>query len=262
MASLSRTCKALEFGALDRPLINKREFSVKYVDFTNREDLALRLRNVSSVDLTKLVEVDLIWGSDRIAEALGEHQPLDFILASHVFEHLPNPLGWLEVLESLLSNHGRISLAIPDKRFTFDYERPVTRVSEWLASKMENRSFPPIHLALEAVLYFSPVETQQAWQSNYPKRKLLEPTEFEHYRGLAEGVLLNGTYHDVHCSIFTPHSFVELMLESAYYGLHQYSYSNFVPTRLGDMEFFVELITCDSRQQQLIQWSKLAAQLA
>lgn len=262
LSSLTRDCKALEFGALDRPMINKKDYSVKYVDFTDREDLAMRLSNESAVAIANLVEVDIVWNADRLEEALGEHQPVDFVLASHVFEHLPNPLGWLETLRPILSNKGRISLAIPDKRFTFDRERPETRVSEWVAAKLENRSIPPIHLALEAVMYFSPIDSSQVWQLNAARRKLLAPTEFERYLDLAKGVLSNGTYHDVHCSIFTPESFVELMLESAYYGLHDYAFSTFVPTRQGDMEFFVELTVCDSRQQQLSDWSKLSAQLA
>ncbi|NCV83011.1 MAG: hypothetical protein EBW28_07290 [Actinobacteria bacterium] len=57
-------------------------------------------------------------------------------------------------------------------------------------------------------------------------------------------VSLFGTLVTAYGQIFDPHFVLPII-------------GHFVP-----YNFFVELITCDSRQQQLIQWSKLAAQLA
>jgi hypothetical protein len=261
LASLHKQSKALEFGALDRPLIDKRQHSVKYVDFTDRESLAAKLVDTEGVVIDKLVEVDIVWQGTGFCESLGAYKPIDFVVASHVFEHLPNPLGWLETLAPVLSKKGCISLAIPDKRYTFDHARSSTPTSEWVAAKLENRSVPSVNLALEAVMYFTPVETQCAWGNRYPDRKLLAPETFEHYLGLAKGILADGVYHDVHCSVFTPYSFAELMLETAYYGLHEYSFSDFFPTRQGDMEFFVHLVVCDDRERQLSRWAALLHQL-
>ena len=77
LASLSKTSKTLEFGALDRPLIEKRNYSVKYVDFTSRDQLALKLKEVRIIDCEKLVEVDIIWNGNASFCGLDDHRPVD-----------------------------------------------------------------------------------------------------------------------------------------------------------------------------------------
>lgn len=50
----------------------------------------------------------------------------DFVIASHVLEHLPDPIGSIESLIRILRPRGLLILIIPDKERTFDSGRPVT----------------------------------------------------------------------------------------------------------------------------------------
>ena len=50
----------------------------------------------------------------------------DFIIASHVVEHLPNPLGALAEFFRALKPGGVLYLGLPDKNFTFDRDRQCT----------------------------------------------------------------------------------------------------------------------------------------
>lgn len=50
----------------------------------------------------------------------------DFVLASHVLEHVANPILALSEWKRLLKDGGTLVLILPDKRHTFDHRRPVT----------------------------------------------------------------------------------------------------------------------------------------
>ncbi|MEX3900116.1 methyltransferase domain-containing protein [Paraburkholderia sp. BR10954] len=48
----------------------------------------------------------------------------DYVIASHVIEHVLDLVGWVHSLLAALKHAGRIVLAVPDRRYTFDYVRP------------------------------------------------------------------------------------------------------------------------------------------
>lgn len=53
----------------------------------------------------------------------------DFLLSSHVLEHLANPLKGLREWRRVLKDDGILILVVPHKDGTFDHRRPVTRLS-------------------------------------------------------------------------------------------------------------------------------------
>lgn len=69
-------------------------------------------------------------GRQFIAEATGLHflpaQAYDFVLSSHVLEHIANPILALKQWGDLLRNEGLLVLLLPDKHKTFDHRRPTT----------------------------------------------------------------------------------------------------------------------------------------
>lgn len=52
----------------------------------------------------------------------------DFVLSSHVIEHLANPLRGLREWRRVLRNDGTLILIVPHRDGTFDHRRPVTTV--------------------------------------------------------------------------------------------------------------------------------------
>lgn len=75
-------------------------------------------------------------GIQYIAEATDlahfESNSYDFVLASHILEHVANPILALNEWKRLLKDAGVLVLVLPDKRFTFDHRRPVTTMSHLL----------------------------------------------------------------------------------------------------------------------------------
>jgi SAM-dependent methyltransferase len=50
----------------------------------------------------------------------------EFLLASHILEHVANPLRALEEFHRVLKPKGFMLIAVPDRLHTFDHRRPVT----------------------------------------------------------------------------------------------------------------------------------------
>jgi hypothetical protein len=57
----------------------------------------------------------------------------DFVLASHVLEHIANPLRALQEWGRVLTSSGVLLIVVPDKRGTFDHRRPFTPFDHILA---------------------------------------------------------------------------------------------------------------------------------
>lgn len=61
---------------------------------------------------------------DRLGGLADESQ--DFVIASHVIEHLANPLAMLVDIHRVLRTGGLLVLLVPDRHSTFDRDRPPT----------------------------------------------------------------------------------------------------------------------------------------
>ena len=61
----------------------------------------------------------------------------DFLIASHCLEHCANTLKTVEEWLRVIKKGGAILLILPDKRYTFDYSRPVTTF-EHLINDLKN----------------------------------------------------------------------------------------------------------------------------
>ena len=82
-----------------------------------------------------LVEVDVIDDGERLATIAPESQ--DFIIANHFLEHTQDPIGTIETHLGKLKPGGVLFYAVPDKRYTFDFRRPVTPLEEMVADYEE-----------------------------------------------------------------------------------------------------------------------------
>jgi SAM-dependent methyltransferase len=71
-----------------------------------------------------VVPVDVVDDGERLHTFADESQ--DFIIANHFLEHTQDPIGTLRRFVAVLKPSGVLYHAVPDKRFTFDAERPLT----------------------------------------------------------------------------------------------------------------------------------------
>jgi predicted SAM-dependent methyltransferase len=114
----------IEIGASHMPIeVDKTCCQVRYVDRLGEVQIDEKFPELKE---SQLVPVDVI--CDVVAEGLApfEEGSLDFVIASHLLEHVPNPLGFIKECHRVLRYGGVLYLGVPDKNFTFDRDRDRT----------------------------------------------------------------------------------------------------------------------------------------
>jgi SAM-dependent methyltransferase len=109
-----RSSSGAEIGALNKPLVRQAEGEILYVDYADTDHLKRHYSADQSVDIDAIVEVDAIWGERTLADCLGG-RTVDYVVASHVIEHTPDLITWLEEIRSILRPGGTLRLAVPDR---------------------------------------------------------------------------------------------------------------------------------------------------
>lgn len=111
----------LEIGAMHFPLRVAPGVTVRYVDYLTREE---NLRRFPYLDARKLVTPDYIDDGFRLTTIAPASQ--DFLVANHVLEHSPDPIGTLEVWWNVLRPGGVLYVTVPLAAHCFDRGREIT----------------------------------------------------------------------------------------------------------------------------------------
>jgi len=234
-----RRARGLEIGPLVWPLVRKDEGDITYVDHVTTEELRSKYARNKDVPADLIVDVDAVWGAETLAEAVGGRR-FDYILASHVVEHVPDLIGWIGELLEVLEPDGEIRLAVPDRRYTFDYHRRETRLADVLAAHVVKARLPQPQQILEFHTHFAALDAAAAWAGAVPTPPVISSQKRESWMDRAQKPL-RGEYEDVHCWVFTPRSWALLMMDMDACGLLPCECSLFHDTQPGAYEFTVGL---------------------
>lgn len=251
-----RNAIGLEIGPLASPVVSKQEGVIYYVDYADAEFLRNRYKDDPNVDTSKIASIDAIWGERSLKEAM-DGRSVDYVIASHVVEHVPDLVTWLSELHSVLRPDGQVRLVVPDKRYTFDYLRQVSRLSDILAAYVIRARVPQPHEIFDFCLNKVVIDTAAAWRNEIDITKLARDFTFEGTMRLARDVINNGTYHDVHCWVFTPFSFAQLCYELVEADLLKFACEYFIDTAHGELEFYVALKASRDRREAIDSWAEM-----
>jgi SAM-dependent methyltransferase len=248
----------VEVGPLDKPLVSKSDGIVHYVDHCDTEALRKKWQTDPNVDKSVL-QVDAVWGKSTLREALqsasgGTWSGADYLVASHVIEHVPDLVTWLREVREVLKSDGSLRLIVPDRRFTFDLLRRTTTLSEVADAFVRQRRVPSASRILDFCYGHVHVDCTQAWDGTLKMKDLKRGSDDLSALNLARDAEENGTYHDVHCWVFTPKSFIELMRQMAGAGLLEYACDWIVPTKRYTFEFFVAMRPENCREAVVKSW--------
>jgi predicted SAM-dependent methyltransferase len=233
----------LEIGPLANPLVPRHPGrSIYYLDYATRSDLQKKSAHDPHVNVENIPEIDfVVRGVDEYSTILVR---FDYIVASHVVEHVPDFLGWIEALLNLLNPGGRLILAVPDKRYTFDYFRPPSTLGDALEAYFEKRRRPSFRQVFDGHGMARRVDTVDAWGGEISE-EVGYYFEKSTVLALAKGALFNGDYSDCHCWVFTYQSFLGIIRSVNDLGILRIEVVASVPPRRGENEFLVTL-ACSS----------------
>ena len=116
-----RKGNGIEIGPGHIPLQVLPEVKVLYVDLFSEKDLIKKYSELQDKLMTK---IDIIDDGEKLIKF--KNRSLDFIIANHFLEHTLNPILTLSNFLRCLKEGGIMFLAIPDRRATFDRDRPLT----------------------------------------------------------------------------------------------------------------------------------------
>lgn len=238
------TGRGLEVGPLDKPLVTTAEGDVRYVDVHDREGLLRHYAGDPGVSADAIPEIDfhLIQADGRtrsLVEATAGGAPFDWVVASHVVEHVPDVIGWLAELAEVVVDDGVLVLAVPDRRFCFDAHRPATTVGQMIAAHRAGDRRPGVAAVHDHFAAAVEVDHERVWRGEQPtyadRLHTLQEAGQHAARSLA------GDYVDCHVWLFSPDSFLAQLRELRLTGHSVWSVARMEPTPHGDMEFRVVL---------------------
>ena len=143
---ISKAMRGIEIAPWHSPIVPKREgYNCVTLDFFDTATLHQRAKDDPQVNdtlLERIEDVDIVGSAvdiKSLVEARGELGAFDYIISSHNFEHLPNPVKFLQGCSEVLKPDGMLSMAVPDKRGCFDYFKPHSTTADFIEAFFENR---------------------------------------------------------------------------------------------------------------------------
>jgi len=260
----------IEIGALDKPLVRPGDGPVLYVDHTDTAALRQKYAADPGVNLDALVEVDAVWGENTLREALrvraathsgtpAQVDPVlvDYVIASHVVEHVPDLVGWLNEIYEVLKPTGQLRLAVPDRRFTFDCLREDARLSDVLTAHLSGARRPMPQAILDSQLNAAPeADFVKLWRKDRSAGAPVPQFNWDHTISIARESIA-GIYHDAHCWAVTPYSLADIFVALAEHGLLRLACAKFEDTAYGNFEFYVQMVPCDEPDMVAESWRRM-----
>lgn len=204
---LDKAGLGLEIGPSHNPVAPKNKgFNVHILDHASAAELRGKYQG-HGVNLDNIEEVDFVWRGEPLQELIGKTDCYDWIIASHVIEHVPDLIAYLQQCGALLKPDGILSLVIPDKRYCFDYFSSSSSTGNVLDAYAEKRVRPSHGQIFDHIANASKRNGNIAWASD----GLGGANDLAHTFAEAQAHWVRSVsttdYIDVHCWRFTPASF-------------------------------------------------------
>jgi SAM-dependent methyltransferase len=242
--------QGLEIGALNHPIVDRSHSGIRYLDHLDTAGLREKYRDNPTVDIETIVDVAFVHQAGTLSDTVAGAR-FDYVVASHVAEHVPDLIGWLQQVAQILKPEGVLALAVPDMRFSFDGRRQPSTIVDALDAHLAGLQRPSFRQALDYQQYVTVAGDagwlERLWQDPALARQvpLLHPNRIRslgvaelrrYHRAMAEGL-----YIDAHCWVWTPASLLEIWTEMAHLDLLPYTLRSFETTQPGSNEFLLTL---------------------
>jgi|688.fasta_scaffold509484_1 predicted SAM-dependent methyltransferase len=121
----------LDLGPWHEPFVTPNG-KVKTVERYSLTELKINFSELPEDEFTKLKEPDFVCDFDKDFLNQFDSASLDFVIASHLLEHIAQPFLLISDAYRILKPGGILLLAIPDLRNTFDFQRKSLGVNHFI----------------------------------------------------------------------------------------------------------------------------------
>jgi SAM-dependent methyltransferase len=228
----------LEIAPYYNPRLLKSECNVLYTDYIDTDEIRAKALENPHGEHRIPPSIDFVWHPGAPLKNCAPNMVFDFALAAHVMEHVPNPIGWLNDILATMKTGGTLRLFLPDRRNNNDYFRHETTFAELVASWLER---PPVPTPAQVCDFlslclddrkrtgFAPTGEPLNIERAYTDKEAVDFATF---------VYNERQYIDVHCTVWTPDSFVREMTRVANAGMLNV---DITPVFSSPLEFSVDL---------------------
>ncbi|WP_395662024.1 hypothetical protein [Aestuariivirga sp.] len=255
LSSLNILGAGLEVAPYFNPVLLKDECSVKYVDYVSTDELRKKAAMNPGANGREVMEVDYVWTPGRLlSSCIGSDVSFNYAVASHVVEHVPNVIGWLNEIMEVMRVGGTLALCVPDKRFSCDFYRRETEMSDLIGAWIERRSIPSpsqVYDFTSRGIYYEGNSSVLSLPFNQARRAYTD----EQALSYALWTHTENQYLDVHCTVWTPDGFLASLRELNELGILNIKLSDPIvePERA---EFIIHLTKLGEPKMTLPQSSK------
>jgi SAM-dependent methyltransferase len=225
------TKHTLEVAPYFNPSVSRVEGHVWYTDYISNAEIQEKASQNPGLGDRRPQLIDFVWiPGAPLAECAGRYD-FDFLVASHVLEHVPDPIGWLNELLSVLKVGGTVVLVLPDKRLSFDFYRPETTFAEVVDLAIENPSAPLPRQVLDfmtgSITDYGDFPYEKGLPFEDAKRSYTDDEAIQ----TAIWAKTTKGYLDVHATVWTPASFEKVFRRIVNAGLLNVDISSIVENR-------------------------------
>lgn len=208
-----------------------------YADVKSEDFLKRLVRKGDTYKEEDIVPLDYVLGNQHL-DAVIAHETLDFVFCAHVLEHVPDMISSLKGIERVLKPGGLFLCFYPDRRFTYDIDRPTTTLSQLEARHQLRITHPDSDTVLEHFTFNRKVDPGKVWAN---RNDAIGERRFTAEQAQEFALQAKRSYVDVHCNVFSDSEFsdmVETLIATRHISLHV---DRMVPTRAPFNEFHVAL---------------------
>ncbi len=207
----SKKLLGLEIGPSYNPVTPKREgWNCQVVDHLCAEAFKIKYQ-AYGVDINLIEKVDYVVGSEGLCSAVGAKDFYDYIIASHVLEHTPNPIQFLIDCQNLLKTNGILSLVVPDKRFCFDALKPLTTTGQILQAHIEKRTRHTPGIIFDSYALHTNKHGAIVWPGDLNQSDLTYAHSIQEAKEFMNNYICSEEYVDVHAWQFEYASFKNII---------------------------------------------------
>ncbi len=231
----------IEIGPLASPVVSKETGQVDYVDRATTEEIKKWYSKAEAVAQDQIVPIDYVWGDQTLAEATGAEENYDYCIAAHVIEHVPDLIGWLKEISSILCVGGIASFAIPDRRFTFDFLRPPSVPADLIDAYLRKLRKPSVRHIFDHFSSFAEIDIEDVWSADFDPQTIKPANDPNRAYTACLNAVENDIYIDSHCWVFTVESFLRLLEVLSRLNLLDFRIQRFFEVEKYMFEFVVQL---------------------